>query len=325
MNKKTSPAEAAARPSSVRLVEIGPQQAGQRLDNYLSKTLKNLPKSRLYRIIRKGEVRVNKKRIKPEYRLREGDLLRIPPLRLEEPTAAPAIPQGLLDELSGRILHEDADLLVLDKPSGLAVHSGSGLRFGAIDALRILRPDSEIELVHRLDRDTSGCLLFAFHRKALLELQRQLQGGDMVKTYEAIVHGRWDPRIRRIELPLKRETMPNGERRVFVDERGQPAQTLVESCEPLVHDGVEYSLLQLRLLSGRTHQIRVHCQSQGHPIVGDDKYGDREADRISRRQGIRRLLLHARALSFRDLQGQTRKVLAPRPEAFETLIQKSLS
>ncbi len=309
----------------MRLVEIGPQQAGQRLDNYLSKTLKNLPKSRLYRIIRKGEVRVNKKRIKPEYRLRVGDLLRIPPIRLDPPTVAPTIPQGLLDELSARILYEDADLLVLDKPPGLAVHSGSGLRFGAIDALRRLRPDSGIELVHRLDRDTSGCLLFALHRKALLELQRQLQCGEMVKTYEAIVHGRWDPRIRRIDLPLKRQTMPNGERRVFVDERGQAAQTLVESSEHFARDGIEYSWLQLRLLSGRTHQIRVHCQSQRHPVVGDDKYGDREADRWFRQQGIRRLLLHARALSLRDLRGNRRKLLAPQPVEFKTLIQTALS
>ncbi len=307
----------------MRIVDIGPAQAGQRLDNFLLKTLKHLPKSRLYRIIRKGEVRINKKRVRPDYRLREGDRLRIPPIRLDDPQAPPVLPERLKQELEQRILYEDDDLLVLDKPSGLAVHSGSGLRFGAIDVLRALRPETDIELVHRLDRDTSGCLLFAFHRQALLALQRQLQDGAMEKTYEAIVHGRWDPRLRRIDEPLKRETLPNGERRVFVDDRGQEAATLIEACEHFSADGVEYSLLQLRLLTGRTHQIRVHCQSAGHPIVGDDKYGDRKRDRAMKRLGARRLMLHARALAFERLDGEPVKLLAPRPDAFEKLLKKT--
>jgi 23S rRNA pseudouridine955/2504/2580 synthase len=304
----------------VRFIDIGPAQAGQRLDNFLLKTLKNLPKSRLYRIIRKGEVRVNKKRIRPDYRLRSGDRLRIPPIRLDDPAAPPVLPEGLKRDIAACILHEDDDLLVLDKPSGLAVHSGSGLRYGAIDVLRSLRPGSDIELVHRLDRDTSGCLLFAFHRRALLALQRQLQSGRMTKIYEAIVQGHWDPALRRVDAPLKRETLANGERRVFVDERGQEAATLIESCEHFSIAGVEYSHLQLRLLTGRTHQIRVHCRSAGHPIVGDDKYGDRERDKAMRRLGARRLMLHARSLEFEHPDGRPVKLLADRPEAFRRLL-----
>lgn len=300
----------------MRWVEIEPRQAGQRLDNFLLKILKNLPKSRLYRIIRKGEVRINKKRVKPDYKLRAGDCLRIPPLRLDPKPEAPRVSDRLLEDLESRILHEDQDLLVLDKPSGLAVHSGSGLRFGAIDALRQLRPGSDIELVHRLDRDTSGCLLFAMNRKALLHLQQQLQTNAMDKIYETIVHGHWNPRLRCIDHPLKRMTMPNGERRVIVDARGQPAVTQVEASEPLHWNGVEFSLLRLRLLSGRTHQIRVHCQAQGHPVVGDEKYGDRDRDKALRRMGIRRLMLHARTLAFDDLSGHRIKVQAANPEEF---------
>jgi len=304
---------------AVRFVTIDARQSGQRLDNYLLKTLKTLPKGRLYRIIRKGEVRVNKKRVKPDYRLQSGDLLRIPPIRQDQPDTVIRPPMQLVQELEARILHEDGDLLVLDKPSGLAVHSGSGLRFGAIDVLRLLRPHSEIELVHRLDRDTSGCLLFAFHRRALLDLQRQLQSGAMIKTYEAVVHGRWNPQRRSIDRPLKRQSMPNGERRVCVDAAGQPAGTRIEACESFGHIGIEYSCLQLRLMTGRTHQIRVHCQSEGHPLIGDDKYGDRPRDKALRGLGIRRLMLHARALEFDDARGHRLRVLAPRPPEFETL------
>ncbi len=321
LNHKTSDADGVIPGTGVRFVEIGAGEAGQRLDNYLAKTLKQLPKSRLYRIIRKGEVRINKKRVRPDYKLRAGDCLRIPPLRLDDPAAPPKLSERLKQEIEERILYEDADLLVLDKPSGLAVHSGSGLRYGAIDVLRALRPDSAIELVHRLDRDTSGCLLFALHRQALLDLQRQLQSGDMVKAYEAIVHGHWDRRLRRIDQPLKRETLPNGERRVFVDERGQEAVTLIESCEHFTREGVPFSLLQIRLLSGRTHQIRVHCQSAGHPIVADDKYGDRLRDKAMKRLGAKRLLLHARALQFDSPDGRRLKLLAGRPPAFARLIE----
>jgi len=306
-------------PLTVRFVTIDARQSGQRLDNYLLKTLKTLPKSRLYRIIRKGEVRVNKKRVKPDYRLQSGDLLRIPPIRQDQPDAVIHPPRQLVQELEARILHEDDDLLVLDKPSGLAVHSGSGLRFGAIDVLRLLRPHSEIELVHRLDRDTSGCLLFAFHRQALLDLQRQLQSDIMIKTYEAVVHGRWNPQRRSIDRPLKRQSMPNGERRVCVDAAGQAAETRIEACEPFDRDGIEFSCLQLRLMTGRTHQIRVHCQSEGHPLIGDDKYGDRQRDKALRGLGIRRLMLHARALEFDNARGHRLRVLAPRPPEFETL------
>ncbi len=212
--------------SNVRFVEITASADGQRIDNFLLKTLKGLPKSRLYRIIRKGEVRVNKKRIKPEYKLKLGDQVRIPPIRLQaEPDGEVKIADDLLNKLESSILFENDAIIVLNKPSGLAVHSGSGLRYGAIDALRVMRPNLDIELVHRLDRDTSGCLLFAKSRSALLTMQSLFQSSRLLKTYQAIVKGHWDGKITRILEPLLKQTMPNGERRVYVDERGQKADT----------------------------------------------------------------------------------------------------
>ncbi len=304
--------------SSVQFVEISDNQSGQRLDNFLLKTLKSLPRTRLYRIIRKGEVRVNKKRVKPEYKLQVADVVRIPPLRLVSEDATPVkIPQDLLKKLEQQILFENHAIIILDKPAGLAVHSGSGVRYGAIDAMRLLRHQTDIELVHRLDRDTSGCLIFAKNRESLLQMQRLLQTNEIAKTYQAVVRGHWNPSCRMIDLPLKRQTMPNGERRVYVDADGQSANTEIVAVQHANLEGVDVSLLTIRLLTGRTHQIRVHCQSQQHEIAGDDKYGDREFNRKMKSLGYRRMLLHALQLEFPKTAYTTAmKINAPVPREF---------
>lgn len=312
MNKITSVAPV------VQFLEISEKQAGQRLDNFLLKTLKTLPKSRLYRIIRKGEVRVNKKRVKPDYKLIPGDRLRIPPVRIKNHDEGKVVvPDSLLKRLDSAILYEDDDILVLNKPTGLAVHSGSGLRYGVIDVMRRLRHQHDIELVHRLDRDTSGCLLLAKNRTSLLAMQKLLQSNAMQKRYLAIVKGHWHKSLKRIDLPLLRQTMPNGEKRVFVDERGQNAFTSIEQIRHLSRKGIHYSLLKIRLLTGRTHQIRAHCQSQHHEIGGDMKYGERQFNRQMKGLGCKRLLLHAVELEIPE-NGYTKtlKITAPIPGDF---------
>lgn len=307
--------------SKVTFVDISESQDGQRIDNFLIKTLKNLPRSRLYRIIRKGEVRVNKKRIKPEYKLCIGDRVRIPPMQLDATDDTPAvIPDDLLRKVEGAILFENEGIIVLNKPPGLAVHSGSGLRYGAIDVLRQLRPEGDIELVHRLDRDTSGCLLFAKSRQSLLAMQGLFKTQALRKTYLAIVKGHWDASLTRIQHPLLKQTMSNGERKVFVDERGQQAHTEIKQVQPFSHAGVDYSLLTIRLLTGRTHQIRVHCKHEGHEIAGDQKYGDRAFNTRIKKIGGGRLLLHALELEIPE-NDHTKAMLiqAPVPQEFRLL------
>ncbi len=308
--------------SKVQFVDITESQEGQRIDNFLIKTLKNLPRSRLYRIIRKGEVRVNKKRIKPEYKLCVGDQVRIPPVQLDESeNSSVVITQELQDKINALILFENDSIIVLNKPSGLAVHSGSGLRFGAIDILRKLREKSDVELVHRLDRDTSGCLLFAKNRQSLLAMQNLFKSQQLRKTYLAIVKGHWDKSVSEIQLPLLKQTMSNGERKVFVDERGQQAHTMIEQISHFSKKGVDYSLLKIRLLTGRTHQIRVHCKSQNHEIAGDEKYGDRKFNKNIKKISGGRLLLHASELEIPS-NDHTKKldIKAPVPKEMVKLI-----
>ncbi|MBC8210846.1 MAG: RluA family pseudouridine synthase [Gammaproteobacteria bacterium] len=309
--------------SKVTFITASASEEGQRIDNFLIKTLKNLPRSRLYRIIRKGEVRVNKKRIKPEYKLQLGDEVRIPPVELEQRADSPVVPDDLMQLLNTSILFENKAIIVLNKPSGLAVHTGSGLRYGAIDVLRLLRPDEDIELVHRLDRDTSGCLLFARTRKSLLAMQNLFKTSELRKFYLAIVKGHWDPSIKSIQHPLLKKTMSNGERKVFVDDKGQSAHTLIEQVTHYSERGVDYSLLRIRLLTGRTHQIRVHCKQQGHEIGGDPKYGDREFNRLIKSIGGGRLLLHAMALEIPENDyTKELQILAPEPQEFRILTGK---
>ncbi len=303
--------------SAARLVRVDATHANQRLDNFLLGRLARVPRTRVYRMIRKGEVRVNKKRARPDYRLEPGDEVRIPPLRSDDAKAPRAAPsRSLVERLGAAILFEDEHVLVLDKPAGIAVHAGSGVDYGVIDAMRLLRPDANIELAHRLDRDTSGCLLFALHREALLELQRLLADNRIGKRYQAIVMGRWPSGLCEIDVPLARYHLPNGERRVRADERGKPALTRIE----IIDARADYSHLQIALLTGRTHQIRVHCQLQGQPIAGDDKYGDADFNKRMRARGLRRLMLHAQSL---DLPGgrftPERVIDSPLPAEFGRL------
>lgn len=299
------------------MVEISAAQLNQRLDNFLLRHLDNIPRTRVYRIIRKGEVRVNKKRSKPDYKLQIGDLVRIPPLRQDpQPPTEQRLPAAQLERLREAILFENEHVLVLAKPAGLAVHAGSGVAYGVIDIMRRLYPDEAIELVHRLDRDTSGCLLLARHRAALVALQQCLRDNSLGKSYRALVQGNWPGHKREIAHPLQRFHLPNGERRVRVDAAGKAALTRVECLQR----GDEYSQLRLELVTGRTHQIRVHCQAEGHPIAGDDKYGDDEFNRAMRRRGIRRLMLHASSLELPPTDFTPELVInAPLPAEFDLL------
>lgn len=290
------------------------QQEGQRIDNFLFKTLKNVPKSKIYKILRKGEVRVNKKRIKPVYKLQVDDLIRIPPILMEQKqTTEIFIPNPVLERVKQSVLFENDHFFVLDKPDGIAVHAGSGLSYGMVDIVKKLRPNQTVELVHRLDRDTSGCLMFAKSRKALLLLQTMLKQHSIIKTYKAVVHGRWQLKQKFIDYSLQKYLMDNGEKRVRVSEQGQKALTHVIKA----HVFKKWSVLTLRLETGRTHQIRVHCAALQHPIILDDKYGDRDADKILKKQGFSRMMLHAEQLSIESnelFEGVTIK--APLPDFF---------
>ena len=272
-----------------RTLEVGEESAAQRIDNFLLRELKGVPKSHVYRVLRSGEVRVNSGRVKPEYRLQPGDRVRLPPLRLPKEEKSKAKPLDL------PIVHEDAALLIVDKPAGIAVHGGSGVSFGVIEALRAARPQAKfLELAHRLDRDTSGLLVVAKKRSALVELHRMLREGEIGKEYLSIVKGHWEGGTRELRASLHKYVDAKGERRVAVHESGVAAVTRVRRLKA----SDEYSFLQVTLLTGRTHQIRVHLAHAGHPIVGDDKYGDFELNHRLAKEGVRRLFLHASRLSF---------------------------
>ncbi|TAN52784.1 MAG: RluA family pseudouridine synthase [Betaproteobacteria bacterium] len=298
------------------LLEVGEDGEAQRIDNFLLRRLKGVPKSHVYRVLRSGEVRVNSGRVKPQYRLRAGDRVRVPPLRL----AAPARRTPPARPLELPVVHEDAALLVLDKPSGIAVHGGSGISHGAIEALRAARPQAKVlELAHRLDRDTSGLLLVAKKRSALLELHRMLREGEIEKRYVAAVLGRWQGGERELNAALHKYVTASGERRVSVSAEGRNAVTRVR---PLAVSE-RCSLLELTLLTGRTHQIRVHLAHAGHPVLGDDKYGDFEANRAFAREGVARLMLHAQRLSFRHpATGSRLRLEAPWPEALRNFVHR---
>jgi len=280
--------------NGVQYVEISPDLAGQRIDNFLLTRLKGAPRSLIYRILRRGEVRVNKGRVKPDYRLQAGDMLRIPPVRLT-PRTTPAPAARVLQQLQAAIIYEDSRILVLNKPSGLAVHGGSGVEYGVIEGLRALRPKAPyLELVHRLDRDTSGCLLIAKKRSALRRLHQQLRDHQVDKRYLALVKGKWHGKTRTVDAPLRKNVLRSGERVVRVADDGKAARSVIRP----VGRGTGVTLVEIRLETGRTHQARVHCASIGHPIVADDKYGDAEFNRQMKTHGLKRLFLHARSLSF---------------------------
>ena len=282
-------------PVAVRHLTVDADSSGQRLDNYLTRELKGVPRTRLYRAMRKGEVRVNKGRVKADYRLVTGDIVRIPPLRQPAPSDPPTIPRYWGEQLTRRVVYEDGDLLVIDKPSGLAVHGGSGLSFGLIECLRQMRPDDRyLELVHRLDRDTSGLILIARRAAILRELHRQLREKHVDKRYLALVAGSWPKNCRVVDAPLEKNVLQSGERMVRVSREGKRAVTEFSIVERL--RGA--TLIEARPITGRTHQIRVHAQHAGFPLLGDDKYSDDRTAAFCQQIGLKRLFLHARSLSF---------------------------
>ena len=294
-------------------LEVGEESAAQRIDNFLFRQLKGVPKSHVYRVLRSGEVRVNSGRVKPDYRLQTGDRIRIPPVRTSSKTvrARPA---------EFPIVYEDAALLVLDKPAGTAVHGGSGVSFGVIESLRAARPQAKLlELAHRLDRDTSGLLMIAKKRTALVELHRMLREGEVEKVYAAVVKGGVRKKQFDINEPLHKHVTGSGERRVSVHAGGMTALTKVK----VVRKTDEFSLLEVRLLTGRTHQIRVHLAHIGHPVLGDDKYGDADLNRALARQGAKRLFLHAGKLALNHpLSGERLRLEAKLPPDMRQLVEQ---
>lgn len=284
--------------SAVKLVRVEDERAGQRIDNFLAGQLKGAPRSLIYRLLRTGQVRINGKRAKPESRLARGDEVRIPPVRLDEPGEQRSPPAALLARLEASIVFEDARLLALNKPSGLASHGGSGIAFGAIESLRALRPNQSLELVHRLDRDTSGLLVVAKKRSALTELQalmREDAGAGLTKRYLALLTGRLPDGVLTVDAPLHIGLRQGGERHVQVHPQGKPS---VSHFRVLERRG-GHSYCEVRIETGRTHQIRAHARHIGHPVAGDDKYGDEAVNRRLREQaGLKRLFLHAASLEF---------------------------
>lgn len=289
--------------AEVRFLTVDEESAGQRLDNFLFRHLKGVPKTHVYRIIRSGEVRINKGRAQAETRIEVGDVLRLPPVRISPRAEEGATPPAPAREFP--VLLEDDAVLAIDKPAGVAVHGGSGVSFGVIEQLRTARPGAKfLELVHRLDRETSGILLVAKKRSALLALQDQFRERETGKTYLALVEGRWAANRKVLDAPLAKYLLPDGERRVRVVAKDHPdamhAVTLVRvlASFAMPGDAAPASLLAVTIKTGRTHQIRVHLASAGHAIAGDDKYGDFERNRQLQKRGLKRMFLHAWRLQF---------------------------
>jgi len=301
-----------------RFVTIESEFEGQRLDNFLLRELKGVPRTYIYRIVRKGEVRVNKGRIQVKYRLQAGDVVRIPPVRqAEEKQGTPH--QGLQSKLENAVLYEDKQLIIINKPSGMAVHGGSGISFGVIETMRAMRPEEKyLELAHRLDRDTSGCLILTKRRSALkmihdLQLRKKIE-----KKYLALVYGSWGKKTSiKIDVPLKKNTLRGGERIVQVDPLGKEAQTHFSLIERMG----DAMLINAILVTGRTHQIRVHMNYAGTPILGDVKYGIDAMNKVYKEKGLNRLFLHAHTLSFRH--PETKKLMkftAPLGDELESVL-----
>jgi len=304
----------------VQHVEIDASSHGQRLDNFLMKQLKGVPKTLIYRILRKGEVRVNSKRAKPMQKLQTGDMIRIPPVRFESREDGAMPGRGLQKLLRESIIFEDDYLLAINKPSGIAVHGGSGLKLGLIESLRAMEVGGKyLELAHRLDRETSGCLLLAKKRSTLVELHKMLRDGEAEKTYQALVAGKWSKRVKTIDAPLKKNSVSSGERMVRVEEAGKASITHFS----IAKEFQKATLLNVKLDTGRTHQIRVHTQLAGHPVLGDDKYGSKEDLALAKTLGCKRMFLHAQKLCIRHPEsGQLLELISPLPDDLETVLKK---
>jgi 23S rRNA pseudouridine955/2504/2580 synthase len=307
----------------VRHFEVAEAQAGLRLDKYLAQCLGEVPRTRIFRIIRKGEVRVNGRRAGPETRLSVNDRVRVPPVREqpEEGAATPrrAAPAAMLEAVGHAIVQETDRLLVLDKPAGIAVHGGSGISFGVIEALRALKPGEPLELAHRLDRDTSGCLLVARDAPTLRTLHALLREGQCDKRYLVLLAGKWNLGQKRIDVPLRTDTRVSGERTVRADPSGKPS---VSEFRPVQFFGKVATLMEVVLHTGRTHQIRVHATYAGHPVAGDEKYGDAAFNAHLRTLGLARMFLHAHSMSFEWPQGGTFSASAPLPPELAAVLDR---
>jgi 23S rRNA pseudouridine955/2504/2580 synthase len=289
-------------------VEVPEDRDGQRIDNFLMARLKGVPKSLVYRLLRTGQVRVNGKRAKPDRRLVAGEMIRIPPIRQAERADPGAPPTGQTSRVEAAILHEDRDFLVIDKPSGVASHGGSGISFGAIELLRAARPRETLELAHRLDRDTSGVLVLAKKRSALTSLQTEIREGRVEKRYLALLAGKLPQAKLTVDAPLRKSVLQGGERMVRIDEEGKPSRSRFAEVERYA----TATLAEIAIETGRTHQIRVHAAHIGHPVAGDEKYGEREFNRRMRETGLKRLFLHAARFEF-SLGERTYSFTAPLP------------
>lgn len=305
----------------MRFVEVDDGSDGQRIDNFLMRELPGVPKSRIYRMLRKGEVRVNKGRVKPAGRVHTGDTVRVPPVNINE-SETPSVPRGLMRALEEAVLFEDRDLLVINKPGGIAVHGGSGLSFGVVEAMRAAKPDwSELSLAHRLDRETSGALVMAKRRSALRRLHEAFREDQVAKVYMAMVDGYWEHGSKTIDLPLAVHHRRNGERHVQVSPDGKPSITRVAPNEARR----EASLLTLRPQTGRTHQIRVHLAHMGHPIAGDARYGEKTRNSEFAKDGLKRLFLHAQSISFDDGGGREQTFSAPLPDDLQVYMEQVIA
>ncbi|HNP34597.1 MAG TPA: RluA family pseudouridine synthase [Woeseiaceae bacterium] len=317
--QEKSPVEVATERLPVRKVRIDGESAGQRIDNFLRRELPGVPKGRLYRLLRRGEVRVNGGRVRAEHKLIEGDEVRIPPVTVHTGGAPP--PARASAEILEKVLFEDKRLLVIDKPTGIAVHGGSGISFGVIELLRNARPDlKDLSLVHRLDRETSGCLVLAKRRSALRELHQKFRDGVVEKNYLALAVGDWQIGNQIIDVPLLVTNRRGGERHVIVSDEGKSAKTRIS----LSRRYGDYSLLQCAPLTGRTHQIRVHAMHAGFPLAGDERYGDEESNRKLKKAGLPRLFLHAQSIAFPDDSGNELHFTAPLAADLERFLGSSL-
>jgi 23S rRNA pseudouridine955/2504/2580 synthase len=319
MNSESAAPERLYQPKSpVTLRTVTADEAGQRIDNFLMRHFKTVPRSRVYRLLRKGEVRVNRKRVDAEYRIQEGDEVRLPPVRIDAGDEPGRPSSSLLDLLERSVIFQDRHLLVIDKPAGVAVHGGSGMSFGVIEALRASRPRETLELVHRLDRDTSGCLLIARDRATLTALHALIRNGGMHKTYMALVAGSWQLGTKRIDAPLATDNRQHGERHVKVAPAGKDS---VSVFKPLQFFGPLATLMEVDIPTGRTHQIRVHASFAGHPLLGDDKYGDHERNAELKQHGLKRTFLHAQSVAFEwPGSGVPFHVSAPLPAELSAVI-----
>lgn len=306
--------------ASVTQISIDEEMAGQRIDNFLARILKGVPKSHIYRILRSGEVRVNKKRIDATYRLIADDVVRIPPVRVSKPADDGVSRKPVAAKFEHAVLFEDDAVLVLDKPAGFAVHGGSGISLGVIEQLRLERPHAKfLELVHRLDRETSGVLMLAKKRSALVGLHEAMRANKMEKRYVMLVHGDWTDKKKHVSLPLHKYVLPNGERRVAVQADGQHSETIFH----LRRRYGEFTLLEAQLITGRTHQLRVQLAHLGFPIAGDDKYGDFSVNKAMQKRGLKRMFLHSEITVIRHpISGDKLKLQAPLPKELEKFLNQ---